>query len=265
MQYANIHTHTTFSDGKNTPEEMILKAIELGFSSIGISDHSETAFDSAYCMGADAYASYRKSVNELKEKYGDRIDVLCGIERDSYSPVPCEGFDYIIGSVHYILYGGEHLPVDLSLDAQTDPIRRYFREDKMEYARRYYDLVAEHALRKDFEVLGHFDLLNKFGLFSDCTEEYRAIALEALDACLSAVPYIEMNTGAISRGYKAVYPDDFFLRHILEKGGKIVLNGDSHSAQALDCHFDASVAKLKEIGFASLWQLGKNGWHEVLI
>ena len=235
MQYANIHTHTTFSDGKNTPEEMILKAIELGFSSIGISDHSETAFDSAYCMGADAYPSYRKSVNELKEKYGDRIDVLCGIERDSYSPVPCEGFDYIIGSVHYILYG------------------------------RYYDLVAEHALRKDFEVLGHFDLLNKFGLFSDCTEEYRAIALEALDACLSAVPYIEMNTGAISRGYKAVYPDDFFLRHILEKGGKIVLNGDSHSAQALDCHFDASVAKLKEIGFASLWQLGKNGWHEVLI
>lgn len=265
MQYANIHTHTTFSDGKNTPEEMILKAIELGFFSIGISDHSETAFDSAYCMGSDAYASYRKSVNALKEKYGDRIHVLCGIERDSFSPVPCEGFDYIIGSVHYVLYNGEHLSVDRSLDDQLDPIRRYFSGDKMEYARRYYDLVAENALRKNFEVLGHFDLLNKFGLYSDCTEEYQSVALEALDACLSAVPYIEMNTGAISRGYKTVYPNDVFLRRILEKGGRIVLNGDSHSASSLDCHFDESVSKLKEIGFASLWQLGKKGWREVLI
>lgn len=265
MQHANIHTHTTFSDGKNTPEEMILKAIELGFSSIGISDHSETAFDSHYCMGEEAYESYKKCINGLKDKYAGAIEVLCGIERDSYSPAVCEGFDYIIGSVHYILYNGEHHSVDFSLDKQLYPIEQYFGGNKMEYARRYYDLVAENALRRDFEVLGHFDLLNKFGLFSDCTEEYKAVALEALDACLSAVPYIEMNTGAIARGYKAVYPEDFFLRHILKKGGKIVLNGDSHSAAALDCHFEASISKLKEIGFTSVWQLRKQGWKEILI
>ena len=101
--------------------------------------------------------------------------------------------------------------------------------------------------------------------FKDSSDEYRTTALEALDVVLSKVPYIEMNTGAISRGYKAVYPDDFFLRYILEKGGKIVLNGDSHSAAALDCHFDESVAALKEIGFSSLWQLQKSGWKEILI
>ena len=265
MQYANIHTHTTFSDGKNSPEEMIQKAFSLGFSSIGISDHSETAFDSSYCMASSDYRKYQKHVFELKEKYGEKIDVFCGIEQDSYSPADCEGFDYVIGSVHYILYKGEHLPVDASLQKQIDAIEYHFGGEKLEYARRYYDILAENVLRNDFEVLGHFDLLNKFGLFSDSSDEYRTVALEALDVALSKVPYIEMNTGAISRGYKAVYPDDFFLRYILEKGGKIVLNGDSHSAAALDCHFDESVAALKEIGFSSLWQLKKSGWKEILI
>lgn len=265
MQYANIHTHTTFSDGKNTPEEMIRKAIELDFTSIGISDHSETAFDSHYCMATRDYDVYRRTVNALKEKYGDRIDVLCGIERDSYSPDSCEGFDYVIGSVHYILYQGEHLPIDASLAKQIEAIERHFGGDKLEYARRYYDILTENALRGGFEILGHFDLLNKFGLYDDCSPEYQAIALSSLDAVLSEVPYIEMNTGAVSRGYKAVYPADLFLRRICEKGGRIVLNGDSHSAEALDCHFDASVAALKEIGFSSVWQLRKQGWTEVLI
>lgn len=265
MQYANIHTHTTFSDGKNTPEEMILRALKLGFSSIGISDHSETAFDSHYCMAYSQYDDYRKTVGALKDLYGDQIDVLCGIERDSYSPAPCEGFDYVIGSVHYILYNGEHLPVDKSVQHQTEPIEAYFGGDKLEYARRYYHILAENCVRGGFEVLGHFDLLNKFGLFSDASDGYLNVALEALDVALKTVPYIEMNTGAISRGYQTVYPDGVFLRHILERGGRIVLNGDSHSAEALDCHFDESVTVLKQIGFSSVWQLRKGGWTEVLI
>ncbi|MBE6713133.1 MAG: histidinol-phosphatase HisJ family protein [Ruminococcaceae bacterium] len=265
MQYTNIHTHTTFSDGKNTPEEMIKKAIELGFASIGISDHSETAFDSAYCMAAADYADYKSVVGDLKKKYGDRINVFCGIERDSYSSAACEGFDYVIGSVHYILYRGEHLSVDFSLEKQTDAIQRCFGGDKMEYARRYYDILAENVLRGGFEVLGHFDLLNKFGLFSDCSETYQKIAFEALDTALSAVPYLEMNTGAIARGYNAVYPADVFLRRIYEKGGKIVLNGDSHSAEALDCHFDQALDALKKAGFSSVWQLRGKGWTEIPI
>lgn len=265
MQHANIHTHTTFSDGKNTPEEMVQRAVELGFSSIGISDHSETAFESYYCMATSEYDRYRRTLRELKERYEGQIDVLLGIEQDSYSPAICDGFDYVIGSVHYVLCGSDYSNVDKTLEIQMRAIENYFGGDKTEYAKRYFELVAENAIRGGFEVVGHFDLLNKFGLFSDCTETYEKIALEALDTCLSRIPYIEMNTGAIARGYKTVYPDFFLLHRILQKGGKLVLNGDSHSAEALDCHFDASVTALKEIGFTSLWQLRKSGWTEVLI
>lgn len=265
MRYSNIHTHTTFSDGKNTPEEMIQKAIAFGFCSIGISDHSETAFDSAYCMHHDRYPEYRALISELRKKYEGEISVFCGIEQDSYSPADCGAFDYVIGSVHYIREAGEHFHVDLSLARQMEMIEKHCRGEKLEYARRYYDLVGENAAKGGFEVQGHFDLLNKFGLFDGDNEAYRKIALEALDEVLSKIPYIEMNTGAISRGYPCIYPAPFLLERVLEKGGRMVLNGDSHSADSLDCHFEESVALLKKIGFSSLWQRREEGWTEIPI
>ena len=36
----NLHTHTTYCDGINTPEQIILTAIDKGFGAIGFSGHS---------------------------------------------------------------------------------------------------------------------------------------------------------------------------------------------------------------------------------
>lgn len=47
---ANFHTHSTFCDGKNTPEEIVLAALEKGFVSIGFSSHGYTPYDLRYCM-----------------------------------------------------------------------------------------------------------------------------------------------------------------------------------------------------------------------
>ena len=47
---ANFHTHTTFSDGKNTPEEVVISALEQGLCTIGFSDHAYTPYDLRYCM-----------------------------------------------------------------------------------------------------------------------------------------------------------------------------------------------------------------------
>lgn len=46
----DLHTHTTFSDGRNSPEEMVLSAIGMVMSTLGISDHSYTSFDESYCI-----------------------------------------------------------------------------------------------------------------------------------------------------------------------------------------------------------------------
>ena len=64
---ANFHTHTSFCDGKNTPEEIIKAAINKGFSAIGFSGHGYTDFDLRYCM-KNTY-EYIKEITRLKEKY----------------------------------------------------------------------------------------------------------------------------------------------------------------------------------------------------
>ena len=45
MIKADLHVHTTFSDGLNTPEEIVLAAIGMGLEKLGFSDHSHTSFD----------------------------------------------------------------------------------------------------------------------------------------------------------------------------------------------------------------------------
>ena len=73
MRFSNFHTHTTFSDGKNTAEEMVLSAIERNFTALGFSDHSETLCDMSYCMKLSDYPAYFATVNALKEKYAEMI------------------------------------------------------------------------------------------------------------------------------------------------------------------------------------------------
>ena len=79
MIKANCHTHTVFSDGKHTPEQMILAAIERGFDAIGFSDHSVTDFDLSWCLLPENTERYVNTVLELKKRYADRIKVYCGL------------------------------------------------------------------------------------------------------------------------------------------------------------------------------------------
>ena len=97
---ANFHTHSTFCDGKNTPEEMVLAAISQGFSALGFSGHGTTDFDLRYCMRD--MPGYREEIRRLQEKYAGQIQIFLGIEEDAFAPVDRNAYDYIIGSAHYI-------------------------------------------------------------------------------------------------------------------------------------------------------------------
>ena len=73
MKIIDLHNHTRFSyDGQNTPEEVIENAIASGVSVIGITDHQ-------FSIGKHI-GEYIYTVNAMKEKYKDKISVLCGLE-----------------------------------------------------------------------------------------------------------------------------------------------------------------------------------------
>lgn len=114
MPYATYHNHTTFCDGQSTAEEMTQAAVAAGCPALGFSGHSYTFFDETYCMSRVNTARYRQEIDRLKVQYAGQLRILCGVEQDYWSDAPTDGYDFVIGSSHYVRKNGHYLPVDNS-------------------------------------------------------------------------------------------------------------------------------------------------------
>ena len=252
--YSNLHTHTVFSDGKNTVEDTVRAAIEKNMVSIGISDHGYTYFDTSYCIQKDDVAKYINEVNRVKAAYADRIEVYLGVELDGLAFLDDrELYDYVIGDCHYIPTPSGYVAADLSKDDFCHTLYEVYGGDEVALAKAYYELYVDCVTKVRPDILGHIDLITKYSILDTGNKGYIDIAREALRASLAVCPVIEMNTGAISRGYRKIpYPENFLLDDIRALGGKVILSSDSHSSAALTCGFDDCLEILKSRGFDSI-------------
>ena len=90
-------------------------------------------------------------------------------------------------------------------------------------------------------------------------KEYRFAAIAALEALKGKIPYFEVNTGAIARGYrKSPYPAPFLLDELKRLGFDAIISSDCHDAKFIDCGFDDAEQLLKAHGFNEIYVL-KNG------
>ena len=269
MIKANYHTHTTFSDGANTPEEMVLAAIDAGMIALGFSDHSPIGRECRGTTGMDfaKEAAYRQEILRLREVYGDRLPIYLGIEQDSNSPRSPYTYDYSIGSIHGIWADGLYRAVDSGEQVMLETVEKYFGGDHYAYAASYYLAVAETANKYDPTFFGHIDLVAKYNeggkYFDESHPRYRKAALEALEALLPAGKPFEINTGAISRGARITpYPAPFILKEIRAHGGHILFSGDSHSAAGLLCAYEQATELARSCGFDTAMILSNEGLQE---
>lgn len=252
MILSDFHVHSTFCDGKSTLEETIEKAIGMGLHKIGFSGHAYTFFDEQYSMKKQGTAEYFEKIQQLKEKYKDKIQILCGIELDLFSSGPDLDFDYRIGSVHYLKCGDEFVTVDSKAEILKEAARKHFGGDMLSLVEEYYKNVAEYK-DKNVDIIGHLDLVtktNKNGcLFDTNCARYKTAVLNTVDALLPKNVPFEINTGAISRGYtEAPYPAEFILKYIKEKGGSVIFNSDAHHCDNLCFELDKWYKIFKEKG-----------------
>lgn len=226
----DFHVHTDFCDGKNTPEEMVKSAIEKGIEQLGLLAHSYVPFDGC-CIPLERIDEFRSETRRLKEKYSGQIGIFCGIEADIYSPQDLSGFDYTIGSVHYLKHGDEYIAIDAEPQILRGMIDRLYGGDFYSCAEDYFATVAKWA-QKSPTVIGHFDLIKKFALkipFDDQNPRYKAAWQSAADALLPLGAPFEINTGGIARGYLyEPYPSPEIAEYIKSKGGKLILSSDAH-------------------------------------
>lgn len=235
----DLHVHTIFSDGKNTPEEMVLTAIENGLDYIGFSDHAPMHFDDGCAMAGEKLPEYAAEILRLKEKYKDRITVYLGLEMDSLSYEPSIPLDYRIGSVHYLeMADGHHVSIDWTAEKLKTGADRYFGGDIYALMEAYFAKVASIVQDTKADIIGHFDLITKFQeqtpLFDETHPRYIAAWQKAVDAILPHCQLFEINSGAISRGLRTTpYPSSAIQQYILEKGGRFICNSDSHRRETL--------------------------------
>lgn len=261
---ADLHNHSTLCDGSSTPEEMIEAAINKGFSDFGISAHGYTPFDLAASMQDEA--EYLHTMHSLIAEYQEKIRLYCGVEEDFHSPIKHDNYDYVIGSTHYFYDDdtGRYLAIDGSAQELSLALNEVFASDPYAMTQKFYDNVTENVFKNKPDIIGHFDIICKNNdqerFFDETDKRYKNAALEALVACLETDSIIELNTGAVFRGYrKDFYPARFILREMQQRKALLTLSADAHQTDAVGFGFSEALQLLRETGFKSilLWRDGK--------
>ena len=265
MYLQNLHTHSSYCDGLDTPERMLMRAQEKGFQSIGFSGHSYMYYAPSHSMTLVGTELYKQQIAYLKQKFAGQMDVFCGLEFDIFSQIDMTGYDYMIGSVHYLKLGDKIVGFDRSAVLAKEVIDWYFKGDGLAYAKAYYKTLATLPEYGKFDIIGHYDLITKHQeknpLFDTTCKEYRFAAIEAAEALQGKIPCFEVNTGAISRGFRtSPYPDKFIIKEMKRLGYGVVITSDCHDANFVDCHFAQSRELLRECGYTEQQVLTKDGF-----
>ena len=75
-----------------------------------------------------------------------------------------------------------------------------------------------------------------------------------MNALVSAGKIFEVNTGAISRGWRtAPYPSRWALEQLKRRSARVTISSDSHSTDTVDCAFGQAQALLRACGFEEIW------------
>ena len=263
MLKANYHTHTVFCDGDNTAQEMVDRALELGFEHLGFSGH----MDEEIHMDWPAYFD---EITRLCSAYAGKLDILCGVELDTlYDPACCPGAEYIIGSTHYMDVD-VHFPraIDYSAEVSQRLCNECFGGDWYAMCRSYYETEATAYERTHCTFVGHFDLIARFNdqlhAFDETDRRYSAPALETMAYLVECGIPFEINCGAHNRGRKAeLYPRQSLLRTLHDMGGEILINSDAHQTACLAGSFDVAEERALACGFDHVNILVHNAMGEV--
>jgi len=240
----DLHNHTTLCNhATGTMDEYIAAAIGKKTDVFGFSDHAPMHFDPKYRMGFEQMQGYEADVKALRTAYEGQIDILLAYEVD-YLPgymderVLNAEVDYLIGSVHFIDKWGFDNP---------EFIGRYMHEDIDEIWKRYFALIEKMAATRQFDIVGHLDLIKVFKYLPK-TEIY-LLARDALHAIKEADMTLEVNVAGYRKPIGEAYPSQSLLMQAFELEIPITFSSDAHSPEQVGLFRDEAHTLAKSVGY----------------
>ena len=245
----DYHMHTPLCrHATGEPEEYARRALDLGLTEIGFSDHSPMRQDDfdEWRMNFDKLAIYVENVRRTQKDF-PQLQIRMALEVD-YFPngedwigelARMYPWDYFIGSVHYV-------SDDWAID---DPkqISQWKNRDSYEVWRIYFDRLAQAAESGMFEIIGHADLPKKFG--HRPPENAASLYEKFLNAAKKSGCAIELNTAGLRKDCKEIYPNRDLLRMAFRKDVPITFGSDAHAPGEVGMNFAEAVELARGVGY----------------
>jgi len=280
MIFSNYHTHTFFSDGKRTPKDYCFKAMELGFHSLGFSDHAPVLFPNKFSIDPNEFENYINALEKVRTEFAEDLKVYISIEAD-YIPGYTHPFDYfrekakldyIIGSIHLVyqqqkekvwfIDGGEQKVWD-------EGLKEVFDGDIKKGVTAFYEQTMEMIETQKPEVVGHLDKIkmhNKNRFFNQTDAWYKNMVEETLLTIKNNNAVLEVNTRGLYKGRCVeLFPSKDILLKAQKIGIPIMLSSDAHHPDELNGKFETAIMFLQKIGIGELYEFHSGNWKAQLI
>ena len=247
---------------KGEPSEYAARAVEIGLTEIGFSDHNpmrEDNFD-RWRMRADQLDEYVEGVRKARVDH-PKLTIKLALEMD-YLPKGEEwvrelgarhDWDYLIGSVHYV---SESWAID-----DPEALSEWRKRDPAEVWGVYFERLTQAAESGLFDIIGHADLCKKFSFRpkEDCTPLYDRF----LAAARRTGTAIELNTAGLRKDCKEIYPNRRFLERAFQAQVPITFASDAHAPEEVGRDFDQAIALARSVGYTH-WQRFTAGKSEAV-
>ena len=209
----DLHTHTTWSDGELSVEELVKKARDLGYRYIGITDHQPSIRTRGIEKVAEILKARKKEILTIDRKYKD-IKVFNGVELDIYADKTLALPDRLLETFDYVICG----------------VHTSFRQGKKEMTERLLAALANPYVK----ILAH-----PTGRLLGEREGYEVDWERIFKFCAAKSKFLEIN----SFPSRLDLPDDL-VREAKNLGVKFTLGTDAHrKEQLLLLPFGLSVAR----------------------
>ncbi len=229
------------------PSEYVEQALKVGLNEIGFSDHAPLVSheDARYTMKHAELPVYHRMIEDVQKKYpkfivklGLEADFIPGFEAKTKAILSGYPYDFVIGSIHFI-----------DAWAFDDPDEKIKWKDKNIDAvyRDYYKLLRHSALSGLYDIMGHVDLVKKFGhrATADMTGEIKTTA-EVFKA--SGVT-VEINTSGLRKPVNEIYPSLDVLKIYQKAGVPITFSSDSHDPKDVGRDYDKAFDLARAAGY----------------
>jgi histidinol-phosphatase (PHP family) len=245
----DYHMHTPLCHhAVGEPVDYAKRALEIGLTEIGFSDHSPMRRDNfdEWRMNFSQLDEYIEKVRRVQKEFPQltirlalEVDFLPGHEdwiRELAARAP---WDYFIGSVHYV---SDSWDID-----NPHKISQWKNRDPFEVWQIYFERLTMAAESKLFEIIGHADLPKKFGHrpAQDCTPLYEKF----LDAAKKNNCVIELNTAGLRKDCKEIYPSREILQLAFQKKVPITFGSDAHAPGEVGLNFYEAIQLARKVGY----------------